>query len=160
MKAVKWQWGDKEQAASDRLRQKLCSTTVLTCFKPGRPLLVEMDSSNYVCSGILSQHDQDGKSRLISYRLETMTPAECTYDVHDKKLLPIVPALKQWRRYLRGSGQYSKVLTHHKNLIRFTTTKGRHASRRRPKAHTERKDSLAKRKILSDRYSNNGNNRV
>jgi len=122
-KDVKWEWGDKEQAAFDELRQKLCSTPVLTYFKPGRPLLVETDASKYVCSGILSQHDEDGKWRPIAYRSKTMAPAECNYDVHDKELLAIVQALKEWRRYLRGSGQHFKVLTDHKNLIRFTTTK-------------------------------------
>jgi len=122
-KEVKWQWGNKEQAAFDELQQKLCSTPVLTYFKAGRPLLVEPDASKNVCSGILSQHDEDGKWRPIAYGLKTMAPAECNYDVHDKELLAIVQALKEWRRYLRGSGQHFKVLTDHKNLIRFTTTK-------------------------------------
>jgi len=120
-KEVKWEWGDKEQAAFDELRQKLCSTPVLTYFKPGRPLLVETDASKYVCSGILSQDDEDGKWRPIAYWSKTMTPAECNYDVHDKELLAIVQALKEWRRYLKGSGQHFNVLTDHKNLIRFTT---------------------------------------
>jgi len=110
-KDVKWEWGNKEQAAFDELRQKLCSTPVLTYFKPGRPLLVETDASKYVCSGILSQHDEDGRWRPIAYRSKTMAPAECNYDVHDKELLAIVQALKEWRRYLRGSGQHFKVLT-------------------------------------------------
>ena len=122
-KNVKWEWGDKEQGAYNELRQKLCSTPVLTYFKRGRPLLVETDASKYVFSGILSQHDEDGKWRPIAYRSKTMAPAECNYDVHDKELLAIVQALKEWRRYLRGSGQHFKVLTDHKNLIRFTTTK-------------------------------------
>jgi len=52
-----------------------------------------------------------------------MAPAECNYDVHDKELLAIVQAVKEWRRYFRGSGQHFRVLTDHKNLIRFTTTK-------------------------------------
>ena len=122
-KDVKWEWGNKEQGAFDELRQKLCSTPVLTYFKPGRPLLVETDVSKYVCSGILSQHDEDRKWRPIAYWSKIMAPAECNYDVHDKELLAIVQALKEWRRYLRGSGQHFKVLTDHKNLIRFTTTK-------------------------------------
>jgi len=96
-KDVKWEWGDKEQTAFHELRQKLCSTPVLTYFKPGRPLLVETDASKYVCSGILSQHDADGKWRPIAYRSKTMAPAECNYDVHDKELLAIVRALKEWR---------------------------------------------------------------
>jgi len=52
-----------------------------------------------------------------------MAPAECIYDVHDKELLAIVQALKEWRRHLRGSGQHFKVLTDYKNLIRFTMIK-------------------------------------
>jgi len=52
-----------------------------------------------------------------------MKPGECNYDVHDKELLAIVQALKEWRRYLRGSGQHFRVLTDHQNLIRLTTTK-------------------------------------
>jgi len=97
-KDVPWEWGDKEQAAFDKLRQKLCSTPVLTYFKAGRPLLVETDASQYVCSGILSQQDGDGKGKPIAYRSKAMKPAECNYDVHDKELLAIVQALKEWRR--------------------------------------------------------------
>jgi len=52
-----------------------------------------------------------------------MTVAECNYDLHDKDLLAIVQALKEWRPYLRGSWQHFRVLTDHKNPIRFTTTK-------------------------------------
>jgi len=122
-KDVPWEWGNKEQAAFDELRRKLCSTPVLTYFKAGRPLLIETDASQYVCSGILSQQDEDGKWRPIAYRSKTMKPAECNYDVHDKELLVTVQALKEWRRYLKGSGPHFRVLTDYQNLIRFTTTK-------------------------------------
>jgi len=52
-----------------------------------------------------------------------MKPAEYNYDVYDKELLAIVPALKESRRYLKGSRQHFRVLTDHQNVIRFTTTK-------------------------------------
>jgi len=122
-KDVVWEWGNKEQTAFDELRQKLCSTPVLTYFKAGRPLLVETNASQYVCLGILSQQDGDGKWKPIAYRSKTMKPAECNYDVHDKELLAIVQALKEWRRYLKRSGQHFRVWTDYQNLIRFTTTK-------------------------------------
>jgi len=96
---------------------------VLICFKAGRARLVETDASQYVCSGILSQQDENGKWKPIAYRSKTMKPGECNYDVHDKELLAIVQELKEWRRYLKGSGQHFRVLTDHQNLIRFTTTK-------------------------------------
>jgi len=122
-KDVIWEWGNKEQSAFDELRQKLCSTPVLTYFKAGRPLLVETEASQYVCTGILSQQDEDGKWKPIAYRSKTMKPVECNYDVHDKELLAIVQAHQEWRRYLKGSGQHFRVLTDHQNLIGFTTTK-------------------------------------
>ena len=45
------------------------------------------------------------------------------YDIHDKELLAIVEAFKEWRVYLEGPKYQVKVYTDHKNLIYFTTTK-------------------------------------
>src|SRR5437868_5269981 len=52
-----------------------------------------------------------------------MKPAECNYDVHDKELLAIVQALKEWRRYVVRSQHKIRILTDHKNLVHFMTTK-------------------------------------
>jgi hypothetical protein len=46
-----------------------------------------------------------------------MTKAECNYDVHDKELLAVVQALKEWRRYAKGSKHRIRILTDHKNLV-------------------------------------------
>jgi len=94
-KDVIWEWGKKEPTTFDKLRQTLCSTPVLTYFKAGRPLLVETDASQYVCSGILSQQDDNGKWKPIAFRSKTMKPAECNYDVRDQELLAIAQALKE-----------------------------------------------------------------
>jgi len=63
-KEFQWEWGDKEQKACDELRQKLCSTPVLTYFKPGRALLVETDASKY--HGGLEQPNANWESPLDS----------------------------------------------------------------------------------------------
>ena len=52
-----------------------------------------------------------------------MQDAECNYDIHDKELLAIIQALKEWKRYTRGSPTPIRVLTDHKNLVTFMTTK-------------------------------------
>ncbi|SLM35180.1 Ribonuclease H-like domain [Lasallia pustulata] len=52
-----------------------------------------------------------------------LAPAELNYKIHDKELLVIVDALKQWRVYLEGSKTEVKVYLDHKNLESFTTTK-------------------------------------
>ena len=64
--------------------------------------MIETDASKYVCSGIFSQQEEDGIWKPMAYQSKTMTLAECNYDVHDKELLAIVQALREWKRYVRG----------------------------------------------------------
>ena len=46
-----------------------------------------------------------------------MISAELNYEIHDKELLAIIEAFREWRVYL------VKVYTDHKNLLYFTTIK-------------------------------------
>jgi len=52
-----------------------------------------------------------------------MSNAECNYDINDKELLVIVQAFHEWKRYTRGNPKPIRVLTDHKNLVTFMTTK-------------------------------------
>ena len=52
-----------------------------------------------------------------------MTEPESNYDIHDKELLAIVEALRQWRVYLEGAKHPVQIYTDHKNLLYWTTTK-------------------------------------
>jgi hypothetical protein len=52
-----------------------------------------------------------------------MLPAEINYDIYDKKLLAIVTAFQKWRVYLKRSKYQIRMLTDHKNLTYFITTK-------------------------------------
>jgi len=52
-----------------------------------------------------------------------MSDAKCHYDIHDKELLAIVQAFHEWKRYTRGNPKPIRVLTDHKNLVTFMTTK-------------------------------------
>jgi len=118
-----WEWGDKEQQAFDELRTKLTTAPVLVYFDPLAPTKIETDASKYVGSSILSHQCQDGKWRPVAYRSKMMSNAECNYDIHDKELLAIVQALHEWKRYTRGNPKPIRVLTDHKNLVTFMTTK-------------------------------------
>ena len=53
------------------------------------------------------------------------------YDIHDKELLAIFEAFKKWRHYLEGTPTPVEVLTDHKNLIYFCSSKSlsRHQAR-------------------------------
>ena len=52
-----------------------------------------------------------------------MTPAECNYDIYDKELLAIIRCLEQWRPELESCEEPIKILTDHKNLEYFYSTK-------------------------------------
>ena len=52
-----------------------------------------------------------------------MTTLELNYDTHDKELLAIFEAFKHWRHYLKGAVTPIDVVTDHKNLEYFSTTK-------------------------------------
>ena len=57
-----------------------------------------------------------------SYFSKKMNPAKRNYDIYDKELLTIVKTLKEFRAELMSVGNML-VLTDHKNLEYFTTTK-------------------------------------
>src|SRR4029077_7227646 len=48
---------------------------------------------------------------------------ELNYDTHDKELLAIYEAFRSWHHYLEGSWNPIDVVTNHKNLEYFSTTK-------------------------------------
>jgi len=71
----------------------------------------------------LSQPSIKGKLQLVAFHSRKFTVAELNYDIHDKKLMAIVDAFGTWRIYLEGAKHKVKVITDHRNLLAFTTTK-------------------------------------
>ena len=59
----------------------------------------------------------------MAFNSRKFQPAEINYDIHDKELLAIVNAFKQWRRYCEGATHQVQVLSNHQNLEYSTTTK-------------------------------------
>ena len=52
-----------------------------------------------------------------------MAPAECNYEIYDKELLAIIRCFEEWRPDLEGTDLPVQVLTDHKSLEYFMTTK-------------------------------------
>jgi RNase H-like domain found in reverse transcriptase len=52
-----------------------------------------------------------------------MAPAEMNYPIHDKEMLAIVRAFEHWRSELEGTDHPVEVLTDHKALEYFMSTK-------------------------------------
>jgi len=84
---------------------------------------VETDASDYTLAAIFSIVNEDNKVRLVAFHSCTFTTVELNYDTYDKELLAIFEAFKIWRHYLEGLAYPINVVTDHKNLEYFSTTK-------------------------------------
>src|SRR5258708_21954464 len=66
-------------------------------------------------------------SRDIHQTLDKSKTCQCfwksLYDTHDKELLAVFNCYKAWRHYLEGSRHPIDMVTDHKNLEYFTSTK-------------------------------------
>ncbi|KAF4306721.1 hypothetical protein GTA08_BOTSDO05973 [Botryosphaeria dothidea] len=118
-----FKWGDDQQQAFESLKRMFCEAPVLGIYDPDKPIEVETDASGFALGACLSQPDDQGRWHPIAFYSRKFTPAELNYDTHDKELLAIVSAFKQWRHYLEGASYQVVVHCDHQNLTRFTTTK-------------------------------------
>ena len=118
-----WVWAQREQEAFDKLKEQFDEGKVLVPFDASKEITVETDASDYAIGAVINQQDEQGRQRPIAFYSRKMTSAELNYEIHDKELLAIVAAFEEWRVYLEGSTHTVKVLTDHKNLLYFTTTK-------------------------------------
>jgi len=84
---------------------------------------VETDASDYALAAILSIMTKDNEIHPVAFHSRTFSALELNYDVHDKELLAIFEAFKMWQHYLEGSASLIDVVTDHKNLEYFSTTK-------------------------------------
>ena len=76
--------------------------------------------------GIILQPGDDNMLRSIAFGSKSISKSECNYDEHDKELLAIILALEDWRRYVKGSRHWTKILTGPKNLGPFMTKRELH----------------------------------
>ena len=104
--------------------KKLFTTApVLTTFDYNRAITIETDASDYAIGACLNQPDDNRKLHPVAFYSRTMISPKLNYDIHDKELLAIVEALKHWKIYCTMPKYQVHVITDHKNLTYFTSTK-------------------------------------
>ena len=122
-KDTQWNFDEKCMKAFQTIKDAFTTAPVLTHWQNDRPIIVETDASDYALAAILSIITDDGEIHPVAFLSRTFSSTELNYDVHDKELLAIFEAFKTWRRYLEGAGTPIDVITDHKNLVYFSTTK-------------------------------------
>lgn len=116
-------WTSKKQDTFQVIKQAFISAPVLQHFDPDKECIVETDASDYVSGAILLQPHHKGALHPVAYMSKRHLLAECNYEIYDKELLAIVRAFKEWHAELEGSPEPVKVISDHKNLEYFMSTK-------------------------------------
>ncbi|GJR31667.1 putative reverse transcriptase domain-containing protein [Tanacetum coccineum] len=98
-KKVKFEWGVKQEAAFQLLKQKLCSAPILALPEGSEDFIVYCDASKKGLGAVLMQRE-----KVISYASRQLKIHEKNYTTHDLELGAVVFALKKiWRHYLYGT---------------------------------------------------------
>nr|GEW69762.1 putative reverse transcriptase domain-containing protein [Tanacetum cinerariifolium] len=108
-KKVKFDWGDKQEAAFQIIKQKLCSASILALPEGSEDFVVYCDASIKGLGAVLMQRE-----KVIAYGSRQLKVHEKNYTTHDLELGAVVFALKIWRHYLYRTK--CTVFTDHKIL--------------------------------------------
>nr|GEY06669.1 reverse transcriptase domain-containing protein [Tanacetum cinerariifolium] len=100
-KNVKFDWGEKEEAVFQLIKQKLCSAPILALPKGSQNFIVYCDASHKGLGAVLMQNE-----KVIAYASRQLKIHEKNYTNHDLELGAVAFALKMWRHYLYGTSDY------------------------------------------------------
>jgi len=123
LNGVLWKCKEECQNASEELKNRFITATILCHYHPDRHKQIETDASDLCKAGILSQYQPDNRWHPLACINKRFLPADLNYDVHDKEMVVIVNCFMAWRHFLTGSPQQIVVYADHKNLEYFNTTK-------------------------------------
>nr|GFC62167.1 putative reverse transcriptase domain-containing protein [Tanacetum cinerariifolium] len=91
---VKFEWGDKQEATFQLLKQKLCSAPILALPEGSEDFIVYCDASNKRLGDVLMQRE-----KVISYASRQLKIQEKNYATHDLEL----GAVERTRTTIKGS---------------------------------------------------------
>ncbi|GJW98102.1 putative reverse transcriptase domain-containing protein [Tanacetum coccineum] len=97
-KGVKFDWGDKQEAAFQLIKQKLCSALILALPEVSEDFIVYCDALIKGLGAMLMQRE-----KVIAYASRQLKIHEKNYTTHELELGAVVFALKIWRHYLYGT---------------------------------------------------------
>ena len=115
-------WGPKQEKAFEELKRRLTSAPILAHFYPARTAVTETDASDFGLGCIVSQY-LGKRLHPVVFHSRKLNDAKRNYEIHDKELLAILEAFREWKHFLLGTDEPVTVYTNHQNLQYFLTTK-------------------------------------
>ena len=86
-------------------------------------MIIETNVSDYALATIISTYTPNSEIHPVAFHSCLFNLAELNYNTHNKELLAIFEAFKHCWQYLEGNSMLIDMVTDHKNLEYFTTTK-------------------------------------
>ncbi|KAF8760325.1 hypothetical protein RHS01_01355 [Rhizoctonia solani] len=105
------------------LKEAFQSRPVLRHFNPALPSTLLTDASDFAISGIHCQPGESGALHPVAFFSRKLTPAEINYEIYDKEMLAIVDSLRHMRPWLLGTTTPVSIVTDHRNLEYFMSTR-------------------------------------
>jgi RNase H-like domain found in reverse transcriptase len=112
-------WGGCQENSFQNLKDAVKSAPVLQLADSSKPYIVTCDASDIGIGAVLEQEGEH-RSHPVAFASRKISSAEKNYSVHERELLAIFYALKEWRPYLHGSRFVIKT-EHHP--LRYLDTK-------------------------------------
>ncbi len=122
-KDVLFVWFQKCQIAFNTFKKIFTSEIILHYYNSDHKIVIEINASNYVFEDILSQYDENKILHSVAYFSKKHNSVECNYKIYDKELMSIVCTFEKWWSELKDSIYSVKMITNHKNLEYFMSTK-------------------------------------
>ncbi|GJV53944.1 putative reverse transcriptase domain-containing protein [Tanacetum coccineum] len=107
-KSVEFDWGQKEEAAFQRLKRKLCSALILAFPDDCENFVVYCDASHKGLGAVLMQ-----KERVIAYASRQLKIHEKNYTTHDLELGVMKELNMRQRRWLELLSDYDCEIRYH-----------------------------------------------
>ena len=122
-KDVLFVWSQKCQIAFNTLKKVFTFKIILHHYNSNHKIVIEINALNYVFKDILSQYDENEILHSVVYFSKKHNSVKCNYKIYDKELMIIVCAFEKWWSELETFIYSVKMITNHKNLEYFMSTK-------------------------------------
>jgi len=120
-KDLTWNWTNACEEAFEKLKEEFQKAPVLLMSDLMKPFIIESDASKFVTGAVIWQKDMNGDWHPCGYISHSFDATQQNYEIYNRELMGIVPALETWRHYLQGSPFSTVILSDHKNLTYFQT---------------------------------------
>ena len=107
-------WGQEQNQAFEKLKQALTKSTVIAHPDMNRPYVLHTDASDKAIGAVLSQRDDHGRERVVSYYSSKLSEAQQRWSTIEKEAFAVVQSLRKFDAYVHGAD--ITVRTDHKPL--------------------------------------------